>query len=273
MQSCLLAAKAQGFDQIIRDDIMRLAALQAPSPAGDLNLAMTQLDWALRAAGAAGAVMLTAPEVFLPGYNQDGIAALAQTRDGAWAQSLARLCSAAGCGVTLGYAERDGDHVFNAAISFDAKGERLAHYRKIQLYGAREAALYRPGDAYEIFDLNGHKAALLICYDVEFAPHIAALAARGVTVILVPTANMYPFDHVVRYTVPAMAAAYGVSIVYANYAGHEGDLHYVGGSLIAGRDGAILAQAGAGTALLIADLPDLGAATLSSQALDLRVIG
>lgn len=253
-----------------RNPVMRLAALQAP--VGDIPSAFETLSWALQAAGAAGAQMLTAPEIWLPGYNSDAIAALAQARDGAWARDLSQLCAKAGCGLTVGYAERDGDHLFNSAISFDSLGQTIAHYRKIQLYGVREAALYQRGQSYEIFDLGGEKAALLICYDIEFAPHVAALAAQGVTLILVPTANMEPFTHVVRHTVAAMAAGHGVSIVYANYCGQDGHLTYVGGTLIAARDGTILAQAGTGTALLIADLPELGADALSSQALDFKAI-
>jgi len=251
---------------------MRLAALQAPAASGDMSYAFDTLTWALNAAGAAGADMLTAPEVWLPGYNSDDIANLAQSRDGAWARDLGQLCAKARCGLTVGYAERDGEALFNAAITFNAFGEVIAHYRKIQLYGAREAGLYQRGQSYEIFEFQGQKAALLICYDIEFAPHVAALAAQGVTLILVPTANMEPFTHVVRHTVAAMAAGHGVAIVYANFCGQDGDLTYVGGTLIAARDGAILAQAGTGTALIIADLPDLGAGALSSQAVDFKAI-
>lgn len=249
---------------------MRLAALQAP--VGDLTYAFETLTWALNAAGAAGAHMLTAPEVWLPGYNSDHIADLAQARDGVWVRELGQLCAKARCGLTVGYAERDGAALFNAAITFDGTGQVIAHYRKIQLYGAREAHLYQRGQAYEIFEFQGQRAALLICYDIEFAPHVAALAAQGVTLILVPTANMEPFTHVVRHTVAAMAAGHGVAIVYANYCGQDGDLTYVGGTLIAARDGAILAQAGRGSALIIADLPDLGAEALCSQALDFKAI-
>jgi len=248
---------------------MRLALWQTPSPAGDADTGLAGLDAALRAAAAQGARMLVTPEVLLPGYNQDNIAALAQPRGGAWTTAVAALCAHAGCGVTLGYAERDGEGVFNSAIAFDATGTEVAHYRKIQLYGPREKAIYGPGDAYAVFDLEGVKAALLICYDVEFAPHIAALAAQGVQLILCPTANMMPFTHVVRYTVPAMAANHGVTIVYANYCGVEGDLTYVGGSLIADPYGEPLVQAGAGPALLVAEMPMLlDPYRLSTQAAD-----
>lgn len=252
--------------------LMKIAVLQSPSPAGNLDVAFVQLAAALNAAGAGGAITLVAPEAFLPGYNHDHIPTLAQPMVGDWHQRLSALCRHAKCGLVTGYAERDGDQVFNAAVAFDANGTQIAHYRKIQLYGPREQRLYAPGDTYTTFDLADIKAALLICYDIEFAPHVAALAAMGVQIILVPTANMQPFTHVAAYTVPAMAANCGVSIAYANYCGDEGDLTYVGSSLIAGPHGEVLAQAGNGPALLIVDLPAADPARLSTQSTDLRKV-
>ena len=248
---------------------MKIAVLQTPSPAGDIDLAFAHLAQGLNAAGAAGAAILVAPEAYLPGYNNDHIAVLAQEKGGDWQRRLQSICRAAKCGLVIGHAERDGGQVFNAATAFDAAGICVASYRKIQLYGPREKAIYAPGARYVTFDLKGTKAAMLICYDIEFAPHVAALAALGVTLILVPTANMDPFTHVVAHTVPAMAANHGVTIAYANYCGVEGDLTYVGGSLVAGPHGEVLAQAGRASALLIVDVPVPDAARVSTQAADL----
>lgn len=250
----------------------RLALLQCPSPSGDVELAFAEIATALNAAGAAGAQVLVAPEAILPGYNVETIAAFAQCRDGAWVKRLVTMCRTAKCGVVLGYAERDGDRVYNAAICIDSNGEICAHYRKIQLYGPREKAIYTAGTGYQIFDFMGQKTALLICYDIEFAPHIAALAALGVGLILVPTANMQPFTHVCTATVPAMAANHGISIVYANYCGPEADLIYCGRSLIVGPHGEVVAQAGEQPALLIADLPPRDPARLSTQSQDYRAV-
>ena len=218
---------------------MKIAVLQSPSPSGDIELAFAQLTRALNAAGAAGAAVLVAPEAYFPGYNHDHITAIAQPKTGDWLNRLSALCRDANCGLVTGYAERDGAQTFNAAVAFAANGDQIAHYRKIQLYGAREAAIYSPGNAYCTFDLHGTKAALLICYDIEFAPHVAALRDLGATLILVPTANMAPFTHVAAHTVPAMAANYALTIAYANYCGTEGDLAYVGQSLIAGPHGEV----------------------------------
>lgn len=252
---------------------MRLALLQDRSPAGDADAALRAVERGARGAGASGAAMLVCPEVFLPGYNSDRIPAAAQPRGGPWHERLSEIARDAKCGITVGYAERDGAAVFNAAVAVDARGAEVAHYRKVQLYGAREKTLFEPGTRYCTFDLDGVPAALLICYDVEFAPHIAALHERGVRLILVPTANMAPFVHVGRHTVPAMAANHAVAIVYANYAGSENALCYLGESSIVAADGTILAQAERMPALLIADCPIASdTALLSQQAVEYRRI-
>lgn len=251
---------------------MKIAVWQGPSPAGDLDRAFGDIALALSAAGAAGAAILVAPEAYLPGYNHDQIPELAQTATGDWHNRLSELCRQTKCGLTIGYAERDGAKVFNAAVAFDAMGRQIAHFRKIQLYGAREQQLYTPGDAYVTFDLVGTRTAILICYDIEFAQHVTALSEKGVGLILVPTANMHPFTHVAAHTVPTMAANYGVSIAYANYCGVEGDLTYVGSSLVAGPHGEVLAQAGDGPCLLIVDLPEVDPARLATQTQDFRKV-
>ncbi len=251
---------------------MKVALWQGPSPMGDTYAALATLVTAVAAAGAAGATMLVAPEAYLPGYNQPDIADRALPQDGDWQIRLADACRTARCGLCVGYAERAGNQTFNAAITLGADGTVLGHYRKIQLYGPREKAIYEPGSVYSTFDVAGVRAAMLICYDIEFAPHIAALEAQGVKLILVPTANMEPFTHVVRATVPAMAANHGMTIVYANYCGTEGDLHYVGGSLIAAADGSIVAQAGRSATLIIAEVPQAVPEHLSTQAQDFRAV-
>jgi 5-aminopentanamidase len=249
---------------------MKLALWQGVSPAADLHRACAEAEVALAAAAAMGAAALVLPEIWLPGYNQPDIPARALTRGSEPMRRLAAAAKRHATTLVVGYAERDGDTVYNAAACFGPDGALLGNYRKVQLYGPRERALYAPGAAYTTFPLGGKTAAILICYDIEFAQHVKALADRGVEVILVPTANMQPFTHVVRHTVPAMAANHGVAIAYANYCGAEGDLTYVGGSLIAGPHGEVLAQAGEHPALLVAEVPAPDPARLSTQAQDFR---
>ena len=249
---------------------MRLALWQGTSPASDLDSACAQAEAALAAAAAMGAKALVLPEVWLPGYNQPDIPTQALALDSPPLRRLATAAKRHATALVVGYAERDGTRLFNSAACFGPDGTFLSNYRKAQLYGLRERALYTPGDALPTFRLGTETAAILICYDVEFAPHIKSLADRGTTLILVPTANMAPFTHVPRATVPAMAACHGLTIAYANYCGTEGDLAYVGLSTIAGPHGEILAQAGDTPTLLVTDIPERDPARLSTQSADLR---
>jgi nitrilase len=250
---------------------MKLALYQGPSPAGATADGLATLGRMLLAAGTAGARMAVFPEVFLPGYNvADPGSAARSLAD--WAEVLSALARTAGCGVTVGVAERDGTQLFNSAIALGPDGTLLSHYRKTQLYGSREKRLYEPGTSHAMFDFEGCRIALLICYDIEFAPLIRDLEGRGAQLILCPTANMQPFTHVACLTVPAQAVNHAVAIAYANYCGSEGDLTYCGGSVLVGADGAVHARAGLAEALLIADLPDPDPSLLSTQLDDFRPV-
>ncbi len=233
-----------------------------------MEAGLAALDRLLATAAASGAGIAVAPEVFLPGYNVEAMDA-----DPAWPDRLAALARRHETALVAGLAERDGDALTNAAHAYGPDGTLLARYAKRQLFGPREAALFRPGDGLCVFDYAGTRIALLICYDVEFPEQVRACAARGASLVLVPTANMMPFDTVSRYFVPARAYENGVSIAYANYCGTERDIAYCGHSLIVGPDGEPLAQAGLGETILVADIPAPGdpqLRPLSTQAEDLR---
>ena len=251
---------------------MKLALYQGPPIQGDIEEGFARIERQLRAAALSGAGMSVFPELFLPGYNQPALhASLSQPLGGDWCQRLSALARAAGCGLTVGWAERDGDTVYNAATSFGPDGATLGHYRKIQLYGPMEQASFAFGDRHTVFDFAGYKCALMICYDVEFAHHVKALADQGVNLILVPTANPRGFEHVSTAIVPSQASSYALTIAYANFCGTEGTLTFGGHSVIVGPDARALATAGTTETLLVADIAKAyDPALLSTQQADYR---
>ncbi len=255
---------------------MKLALYQGPAQSGATEAGFATIQTQLAAAAAAGAAMLVMPELYLPGYNHpDHHRDLAQPRGGAWETRLAAMARDAGCGLTIGWAERDGGAVYNAATAFGADGAVLGHYRKVQLFGPMERASFQPGNGFCTFDLHGTRCALLICYDIEHAAHVRALAEQGVTLFLVPTANPQGFEHVQRLSVPARAAEYNVTVAYANFCGDDAGLMFGGGSVIAGPLGTTLAQAGPHEALLVTDIPGtqgIDPLLLSTQLSDFRKV-
>lgn len=241
---------------------------------GDIEKAFAHAAMLFAVARQAGAAMLLLPELFLPGYNRPDLHLAAQPLDGEWITRLREMAQAAGVGVTLGWAEQAQDGRYNSAVAIGTDGAVLAHYRKIQLFGAMEPASFRPGTTPPpVFDLDGRRVGLLICYDIEFPAHAAELAHRGAELLLVPTANPAGFDHVPSVLVPARAHESALVIAYANYCGTEAGLTYGGHSVIVGPDARPIAAAGDTQALLIADLPgraDYPAALISTQARDFR---
>ena len=253
---------------------MKLAVYQSPPTDGDEASAFARIEYVLAASARAGAEMAVLPELYLPGYNRPDLhAGRAQEAGPDWTTRLADLCRDTGCGLTVGLTEWCDGKTYNAAVAFDRTGQPLAHYRKRQLFGPMERDVFTPGDDVVLFDLGGFRTALLICYDVEFAPLVRHLADKKVELLLVPTANPAGFDIVANALVPARAYECRMTIAYANYCGTENGLAFGGKSLIVGPDGEPLATAGRGEVLLVADLARCGELdddVLSTQHLDWR---
>ncbi len=236
---------------------MKLAVLQTAGPADpDPKAALDLLEARAAEAAGQGARLLVAPELFLTGYNIGERAwDLAEPADGPSAGRAAAIAAAHGLALLYGFPERTPEGIYNAALFVDSDGRR-ACYRKAHLFGAEEKRLFRPGDARPtLLEVGGLKVAPLICYDVEFPEAVRWAAEAGAQLVAVPTALMEPMAFVAETLVPARAYENGVFVAYANRAGREGDLTYVGRSSIAAPDGALLAAAGAEEeALLVAEL-------------------
>ena len=145
--------------------------------------------------------------------------------------------------------------MFNTAVALGSNGALLASYRKTHLFGAVDREQFSPGGRQSPpFELAGMKAALLICYDVEFPENVRLAALGGADLIVVPTALMHPFDVVARAVVPARAFENQVFLAYANRCGREGAFDYCGSSCVVGPDGRDLARAGKGEELILADV-------------------
>jgi predicted amidohydrolase len=235
---------------------MRVALYQCPplplDPAANLQR-LHQL-----AMEAKGADLLVLPEMFMTGYNigAEAVSTLAEVYNGEWAQQIGRIAKTAGLTIVYGYPERTADgQIYNAVQLIDSHGERRCNYRKTHLFGDLDRSMFSAGgDEVPVVELNGWKLGFLICYDLEFPENARRLALAGAELILVPTANMIPFDFVADVTVRSRAFENQCYVAYANYCGHEGDIHYCGQSSIAAPDGSRIAQAGLDEALIVGEL-------------------
>jgi len=216
---------------------------------------LKRLDAAAKDAAQNGADMLVCPEMFVTGYNigASQVRALAQTADGAFASAMTEIAKRHAIAIVYGYPERDGGSVFNAAQCIAADGAPLLNIRKTHLFGELDRSQFSAAPAHEtLFDFNGWKVGLLICYDLEFPENMRRLALAGADMVLVPTANMPNYDFVATTMVPVRAYENQLFVAYANYVGAEDDVHYGGLSSVVAPNGHVLAKAGREPELLFA---------------------
>ncbi len=168
---------------------------------------------------------------------------------------MAEIAGRHGLAVAYGYPERAGDSVFNSVQLISADGTRVANYRKTHLFGCFERDHFTPGEQPVVqAELDGVTVGLMICYDVEFPENVRAHALAGTDLLLVPTAQMHPFQFVAESVVPVRAFENQMYVAYVNRVGREGEFEFVGLSALAGPDGTARARAGRAEELVLGDV-------------------
>ncbi|SFW71904.1 carbon-nitrogen hydrolase family protein [Amycolatopsis australiensis] len=208
------------------------------------------------AVAASGADLVATAEMSTTGYHIGARThELAEPADGPTARRMSALARETGVALAYGYPETDGRSVYNSVQLVDAAGRRLANYRKTHLFGDLDKAWFTPGDEPVVqAAVAGIRVGLLICYDVEFPELVRAHALAGTELLVVPTALMSPYELVADTLVPARAYESQLFVAYANRCDVEQELTYCGRSCVAAPTGEVLARAGAGPALVTADV-------------------
>jgi predicted amidohydrolase len=227
---------------------LQVAILQHEGVPGDPQANLEILGKQCAASALRGDALLVTPELFVSGYFiADRVAALAVGHDSVTVDSLRELARVHGVALCVGYPERCGDGVYNAAVLIDAAGRVLGHYRKHRLSGDFEIAAFRRGDGRDlVVDLGGVVVGVLICYDAEFPENVRRLAMAGVQVLVTPTALSAEFAFVAEKMMPTRAFENGLFVVYADRCGTEPGKAFAGRSCIVAPDGSDLARAGTG---------------------------
>jgi 5-aminopentanamidase len=244
----------QGAIEVV---MMLLSVLQANAVVLDVDANLKTVDAAAHRAATAGASLLLTPELFPVGYAPLRLQAeLDPAVIPGIRKRIADIARTHGIGLvySLPTPADDGSWHISATL-LDAHGAVLLDYDKVHLFGEEERKAFAPAQAAPgVVDFNGVKTSLLICYDVEFPETVRAAAMRGAELLLVPTALSAGFDAVPQVLIRARALESQLNVAYANHSGHEDGCDFLGGSVVAGPDGSLLAAAGDGAALLFAEI-------------------
>ncbi|QKG91794.1 carbon-nitrogen family hydrolase [Halorubrum salinarum] len=239
---------------------MRLAGVQLAVEGGAVEANVERALDRVREAAADGADLIVLPELFDVGYFAfDAYGRAAESLAG---DRLARFAAAAddhdvavlaGTVVEdLSASAADGLDVpaesglANAAVLFDADGERRLVYRKRHLfgYGSEETDRMVPGERTPVVDLGGVTVGVTTCYDLRFPEQFRGMVDRGVECVLVPSAWPYPRIEHWRTLGRARAIENLAYVAAVNGSGRFGDDALCGRSAVYDPWGTALASVG-----------------------------
>ncbi|CAN5878474.1 carbon-nitrogen hydrolase family protein [soil metagenome] len=212
--------------------------------------------------------LLVLPDATLGGYigslsnPSPGERPPALDPDGPELQALCRMSGP--MTVCVGYAERDGAQIYNAAACLTGDGI-LGRHRKVH-QPAQENLIYAAGEKFEPFDTPVGRIGMLIDYDKTFPESARTLALGGAEIIaalsawpasITDRAARMPNDRQARlfdlYDM-ARAAENQVVLASSNLTGITGTLRFLGQAKIVDPGGNIVAKTWSKGGLAVADI-------------------
>lgn len=210
-----------------------------------------------RAAREADLVVL--PELWHVGaFDVDAAREHAQSIDGPLVHALGALAKEHAIWLHGGsFCEADGEGAhFNTSVLFAPDGELVASYRKVHLFGfdGGETSLMTGGDELVVVDTPLGPSGVATCYDLRFPELFRGLVEGGATAFVMasgwPAARIEHWDVLTR----ARAIENQAWVLACNEVGQQGDVLLGGHSVVVSPTGVVVAQAGSGEEVLVAEL-------------------
>ena len=188
------------------------------------------------------------PELFATGYrfkNMDEAHQFAEpVPSGMTSSFLLSLAKKNNAHFIAGLVEIEGDRIYNSSVILGAKGF-IGRYRKIHLFDTEKSCFYTGTDAPPVFDLDGVKVGVMICFDWRFPETARSLALKEADIIA------HPSNLVLPHCPQAMITRCLENRIFAITADRVGEeeripgekLTFIGQSQVVDPDGNILVRA------------------------------
>jgi 5-aminopentanamidase len=188
------------------------------------------------------------PELFATGYrfkNMDEAHQFAEPVPGGMTSNfLLSLAKKNSAYFIAGLVEVEGGRIYNSSVIVGAKGF-IGRYRKIHLFDTEKSCFHTGTDAPPVFDLEGVKVGVMICFDWRFPETARSLALKGADIIA------HPSNLVLPHCPQAMITRCLENRIFAITADRVGEekripgekLTFIGQSQVVDPDGNILVRA------------------------------
>lgn len=235
---------------------MRLACIQMEVGDRDKAAHLAHAEELLLEAKGADLVLL--PEIWNIGYfSFDRYEGESETLEGETVHLISAMARRLGAYILGGsMVIRKEGKLYNTSLLFDPKGQILATYDKIHLfgYGSRESQLLSRGERVVVVKTALGTFGLSTCYDLRFPELYRKMMYEGAEVFLVVAAWPYPrLEHWIMFN-RIRAVENCAFLASANCVGVNRGVRLCGHSMIVDPWGVIMASAGDEETIIWADL-------------------
>lgn len=172
---------------------LKVATVQFENRSGDKSYNLSRIRYFAKLASDQGAKAVAFHECSVTGYTfarHLSKSALLEISEliptGPSIQALIQTASDYGIAILAGLFEREGDDIYKAYVCVNKTG-LVAKFRKLHPFINPNI---KPGDSYCVFELEGWKCGILICYDNNIIENVRATNLLGADILFMPHVTM-----------------------------------------------------------------------------------
>ncbi len=223
--------------------ILRTGVIQFNANPGQVESNLSGMAKHLAEAAKSECNLVVLPELFNVGYDLQ----LLQGLDYDYNKVVNIISEAAAkynFHICAGVLEKQQDQLYNSMVVIDNRGYLVNTYRKISLFPLSiESEIFEPGTEPVVFEIDGIKIGLMICFDIRFPELFRKYVELGCEAIVVASAFPFPrLDHW-RTLLKSAAITNQVYVIAANRCGFDSDFWFCGNSCIIDPWGTVKATA------------------------------
>ena len=218
---------------------MKLSIYQGCGVLGDVSSNINLMEDNILLANKNNSQLVIFPELFPTGYNLPSDKLKKITTEIDQKQLLSQLSEKYNIALICGFSGIDERGKLENLCGFwNEKGDLLHQHKKVFLWG-EESKYFSGGNQFKVFEWNGSKIGICICFDIEFPESVRELAVNEAKLIFCASSAMDDYN-ISRVMIPTRAMENQIFVIYCNRSGIENGLEYFGESVVASPKGNIL---------------------------------
>ena len=210
---------------------MKIAILQFKSELGKIEKNFATAEKMIKQAKNADVLIL--PELWSTGYYPTPVKNFADVDGEHTKKFICQLAKKYNVNIVAGsvIAEVE-DNIFNRCIISNRNGEIIALYDKTHLFSfAEEEKIFTAGKNFSVFEIDGVKCGVIICYDLRFPEFVRKIALNDIEILFCPAAwslrRLIPRQILTK----ARAIENQIFVVFANSSGKSEIINPTGNTI------------------------------------------